>query len=94
VGTYVHLASPILNMLARGLFITSMYALILWVIDPRVRVWAHRAYEIGRGMWQRRSESHPVVPEIVNAAPEQPTVSNAPAFNPDIDGRRETVQCI
>jgi hypothetical protein len=81
-------------MLARGLFIISLYALILWMIDPRVRVWARRAYEIGHGIWQRRSESGAVVAEVVNAVPEQSTVPDALPHNPDIDAGRETVQCI
>ncbi len=59
LGTFVHVASPILNILARGLFIMSLYALVLWAIDSRVRMWMRRAYEIGRGMLQRAGSRKP-----------------------------------
>jgi O-antigen/teichoic acid export membrane protein len=54
LGTFVHLASPILNIVARSLVIISLYGSILWLTDARVRVWSRRAFEIAQGMWQRQ----------------------------------------
>jgi len=57
LGTFVHLASPILNILARSLIIISLYGLVLWLTDRQVRVWSQRAIEIAQGMWQRQPAS-------------------------------------
>jgi len=59
-----------------------------------VRQWTRSAYQIGLGMWQSRSESRTAGAEMVNAVLEQPIVPGTAVPNPDIDGRRETVQCI
>jgi peptidoglycan biosynthesis protein MviN/MurJ (putative lipid II flippase) len=62
LGTFVHLASPILNILARFLIIISLYGSVLWLTDARVRVWSRRAFEIAQGMWQRQPASQSSVP--------------------------------
>jgi hypothetical protein len=121
LGTLVHMASPILNIMARGLFISALYALVLWLIDKRVRNWMRGAYEIGQGVLQRagsRKKDSPSLglPTADLSAPELPSKEPAKALssveqtgtvtgaagqpvlnklsaNPDIDSRRETVQC-
>jgi O-antigen/teichoic acid export membrane protein len=95
MGTLVHVASPVLNALARGLFIMSSYALILWLSDARVRTWTRQARIVAQGMWQRRHEAHKSESASVSAPAENKAeISNAVPAQPDVNGSRETVSCI
>jgi hypothetical protein len=67
LGTFVHLASPIVNIVARSLVIISLYGSILWLADARVRVWLSGALEIAEGMWKRRPASQQSVAAVATA---------------------------
>jgi O-antigen/teichoic acid export membrane protein len=95
LGTLVHMASPVLKALSRGLFIMSSYALILWLTDARVRTWTRQARALAQGMWQGRKKT--LEPGTASAsAPSGDTVKVDPVLseNPDLNGSRETVSCI
>lgn len=94
LGTFVHVASPMLNVLARGLFIISLYALVLWMIDPRLRMWLRQARDLAKRMWQRRTESREAGAAIASVATQGPFASKIMPESPDVEGSRETVQCI
>ena len=101
LGTFVHVVSPVLNVVARGGFILALYTLILWGIDSRVRVWMRQVHAIVMGRVQRQAASRqPESPEqnaaMVSAVSSpSPITGNALPANPDIDRSRGTVMpCI
>ncbi len=100
LGTFVHMASPVLNVVARGAFILALYTLILWGIDSRVRVWMRQAHGIVIGKLQGQPASrNPESPEqsaakVSAVSSQSPITDNALPANPDIDHGRGTAPCI